>query len=196
MSLLKASLQDSYSRASRILSQILSDDAVIDNTVRSAQLLASQFLDGKKVMSCGNGGSMCDAMHFSEEFTGRFRKNRRALPALHLGDSSHVTCVANDFGYDEVFSRGVEAYGQEGDVFIGLSTSGNSRNIIRATAQAKKQKLKTILLLGKDGGKLKGEADIEFVVPEQTADRIQEVHMTILHIIIEGTERILFPENY
>ena len=135
-------------------------------------------------------------MHFSEELTGRFRKNRRALPAIHLGDASHITCVGNDFGFDEIFSRGVEAFGSSGDVFIGLSTSGHSENVIRAFNKAKEKQLKTVLLLGKEGGKLKGLGDLEFVIPGDTADRIQEIHMMILHIAIEGCERLLFPQLY
>ena len=148
------------------------------------------------MLICGNGGSNCDALHFAEEFTGRFRGNRRALPAISLSDSSHITCVGNDFGFDEIFARGVEAYGREGDLFVGLSTSGNSANVIRAVEEAKKLGMTTCVLLGKDGGTLKGMCDYEFIIPGKTSDRIQEIHMMILHIIIEGVERIMFPENY
>jgi D-sedoheptulose 7-phosphate isomerase len=151
---------------------------------------------GGKVLIAGNGGSNCDALHFAEEFTGRFRGNRRALPAIAISDSSHITCVGNDYGFDYVFSRGVEAYGKEGDLFIGISTSGNSPNIIKAVEAAKEMGMKTVALLGKDGGKLKGMCDYEFIIPGVTSDRIQEIHMMILHIIIEGVERIMFPENY
>lgn len=135
-------------------------------------------------------------MHFAEEFTGRFRKERPALPAISLSDSSHITCVGNDYGFDYIFSKGVEAFGQEGDMFFGISTSGNSPNVIEAVKEAKKRGLKTVALLGKDGGKLKGMCDYEFIIPGETSDRIQEIHMMILHVIIEGVERILFPENY
>lgn len=158
--------------------------------------MAEVFRNKGKVLICGNGGSNCDAMHFAEEFTGRFRKERPALPAISLSDSSHITCVGNDYGFDYIFSKGVEAYGQEGDFFIGISTSGNSPNVIEAVKTAKERKLKTLALLGKDGGKLKGMCDYEFIIPGETSDRIQEIHMMILHIIIEGVERILFPENY
>ena len=135
-------------------------------------------------------------MHFIEEFTGRFRKERRALPAISISDPSHITCVANDYGFDYIFSKGVEAYGQEEDMFIGISTSGNSTNVIKAVEEAKNKGLTTCALLGKDGGKLKGMCDYEFIVPGKTSDRVQEIHMMILHIIIEGVERIMFPENY
>ncbi|MCK5834878.1 MAG: D-sedoheptulose 7-phosphate isomerase [Lentisphaeria bacterium] len=193
---MKEILKQSFLTALTTLTESISNVENIAKTAQAAELLAATFNAGNKALSAGNGGSLCDAMHFAEEFTGRFRSNRRALPALALSDSSHITCVGNDFGFDEIFARGVQAFGQKGDVFVGLSTSGNSANIIKAVEAAKEQGLKTILLLGKDGGQLKGMADIEFIIPGETSDRIQEVHMTILHIMIEGTERILFPENY
>lgn len=189
-------LQQAFRDAAFVLTQVASDEAILSKTVQAAELIASSIQDNKKVLICGNGGSACDAMHFAEEFTGRYRKNRRALPVLSLTDPAHITCVANDFGFEEVFSRGVEAFGQKGDIFIGLSTSGNSENVIRAVQKAKDKGVHTISLLGKDGGKLSSVCDIEFVAPGLTADRIQEAHMTILHIIIEGVERLLFPEQY
>jgi len=158
--------------------------------------LAEAFQQNHKILICGNGGSNCDAAHFAEEFTGQFRAFRKALPVIALSDSSHITCVGNDFGFDQIFSRGVEAYGTKGDWLIVLSTSGNSNNIVKALEKAKEQKMHTIALLGKDGGKLKGKSDYEWVIPGKTSDRIQELHMLILHAIIEGVERILFPENY
>ena len=161
-----------------------------------AQQMVSCFQNGNKIIICGNGGSACDAMHFSEEFTGRFRKDRKALPVISLTDASHITCVGNDYGFDYVFSRGVEAYGKPGDIFIGLSTSGMSKNVINAYQEAKKLGLHTCLFLGKDGGDLAGRADAEFVIPGKTSDRIQEVHMMILHIIIEMFEREMFGELY
>ena len=118
------------------------------------------------------------------------------MPAIAISDSSHITCVGNDYGFDYIFSKGVEAYGKEGDMFIGISTSGNSGNVIKAVEKAKELGMKTVALLGKDGGKLKGMCDYEFIIPGETSDRIQEIHMMILHIIIEGVERIMFPENY
>ncbi len=193
---LRSHLTQSFKDGAALLELFLSSDEHLETVVRSSELLARQFQENKKVLICGNGGSACDAMHFAEEFTGRYRQDRKALPALSLTDPAHITCVGNDYGFTSIFSRGVQAFGQEGDVFIGLSTSGNSGNIIEAVKEATSKKMSTILLLGKDGGKLKGMADIEIIVPGKTADRIQELHMMILHIFIEGVERLLFPENY
>ena len=189
-------IRQSFRDAIQLASSYLADEKTVETTQALANQIATCFQAGHKVLICGNGGSTCDAMHFAEEFTGRYRKNRRPLPVISLTDASHITCVGNDFGFEEIFARGVEAYGQEGDVFIAISTSGNSENIIRAVRRAKLLNLQVASLLGKDGGKLKGECDLEFIVPAQTADRIQEIHMTILHIVIEGVERILFPELY
>jgi D-sedoheptulose 7-phosphate isomerase len=168
----------------------------INEIERIVRRIAKAFQDGNKVIIFGNGGSATDAMHFAEEFTGRFRKDRRALPAIALSDSSHITCVGNDYGFDEIFSRGVAAYVHPGDIVIGLSTSGNSTNIEKGLQQGKESGAITIALLGRDGGRLKGECDYELLVQGITSDRIQEIHMMSLHIIIEGIERILFPENY
>ncbi|MGL4802133.1 D-sedoheptulose 7-phosphate isomerase [Cetobacterium sp.] len=189
-------LLDSYKITASLLENFIKEEAEKKETEKVAKDLANIFQLGNKVLICGNGGSNCDALHFAEEFTGRFRKDRRALPAISLSDSSHITCVGNDYGFDYIFSRGVEAYGKEGDMFIGISTSGNSVNVIKAVEIAKKMGLKTCVLLGKDGGKLKGMCDYEFIIPGNTSDRIQEIHMMILHIIIEGVEKIMFPENY
>ena len=189
-------LLDSYKITASLLENFIKEEAEKQTTEKIAKDLATIFQNGNKVLICGNGGSNCDALHFAEEFTGRFRKDRKALPAISLSDSSHITCVGNDYGFDYIFSRGVEAYGKEGDMFIGISTSGNSANIIKAVEVAKNMGLKTVVLLGKDGGKLKGMCDYEFIIPGETSDRIQEIHMMILHIIIEGVEKIMFPENY
>lgn len=189
-------LINSYKEEYQLLKEFIEREEKEQVTEKIAKDLAEVFARGNKVMICGNGGSNCDALHFAEEFTGRFRKERRALPAIAISDSSHITCVGNDYGFDYIFSKGVEAYGKEGDMFIGISTSGNSGNVIKAVELAKSMRIKTVGLLGKDGGKLKGMCDYEFVIPGQTSDRIQEIHMMILHIIIEGVERIMFPENY
>lgn len=159
----------------------------------ASRLIASCFKSGNKLILAGNGGSLCDAAHFAEELTGQFRGKRAALPAIVLNDPGHLTCVGNDYGFDEVFSRGVEAFGKEGDIFIGLTTSGNSPNIVRAFEQAKKQNMHTIAFLGKGGGALKGCADLELIINGFSfSDRIQEAHMTAIHIIIEGVEELLF----
>ncbi|CCB87627.1 phosphoheptose isomerase [Parachlamydia acanthamoebae UV-7] len=158
-----------------------------------ALTLASAFQNGQKVLIAGNGGSLCDAMHFAEELTGYFRQSRPALPAIALSDSAHITCTGNDVGFESIFSRSVEAYGQAGDVFVGLTTSGNSKNIIRAFEAAKMRGLKTVAFLGKDGGQLKGFADFEIIIQGfKTSDRIQEAHMAIIHILIEMIEETLF----
>ena len=189
-------LIDSYKTEYELLRNFIEQEEKEETTEKVAKDLAEVFTNGNKVLICGNGGSNCDALHFAEEFTGRFRKERRALPAIAISDSSHITCVGNDYGFDYIFSKGVEAYGKEGDMFIGISTSGNSGNVIKAVEKAKELGMKTVALLGKDGGKLKGMCDHEFIIPGETSDRIQEIHMMILHIIIEGVERIMFPENY
>ena len=194
--MLKEDIKNSYLTAFDSVNAFVENEENIEKTEKIAQELSQAYKTGKKSLIAGNGGSNCDAMHFAEEFTGRFRKDRKALPSISISDSSHITCVGNDYGFDFIFAKGVEAFGQEGDFFFGISTSGNSKNIIEAVKSAKERNLKTVALLGKDGGKLKGVCDYEFIIPGETSDRIQEVHMMILHIIIEGVERILFPENY
>ncbi len=156
-------------------------------------LLEATYKNKNKIIIAGNGGSLCDAMHFAEELTGQFRKKRRALPAIALADPSHLSCVGNDFGFDQVFARGVEAFAEEGDVCILLSTSGNSKNLIEAAKMAEEKKAKTVAFLGKEGGVLKGMCDLEWIVKGfTTSDRIQEVHMAAIHIIIEALETKLF----
>jgi len=151
----------------------------------AAKLIADSFKAGGKVLSCGNGGSHCDAMHFAEELTGRYRDNRPAYPAIAISDPSHLSCVSNDFGYDFVFSRYIEALGNKGDVLLGISTSGNSANIIRAIDAAHAKGMKVIVLTGKEGGKMSGTADVEIRVPHfGYADRIQEIHIKAIHILI------------
>lgn len=158
----------------------------------AAKLLVDCFERGGKVLIAGNGGSMCDATHFAEELTGIFHHFRQALPAIALGDAGHITCVANDLGFEWIFARSVEAFGRPEDIFIGLTTSGNSPNIVKAFEIAKLKGLGTIALLGKTGGRLKGMADLELIIPGTgTSDRIQEAHMTALHIIVELIEHYL-----
>lgn len=188
-SLIEAALEDAISAI-----QQLQYPHATHFIAQAAASIAACFQSGHKVILAGNGGSLCDAAHFAEELTGQFRGKRPALPAIVLNEPGHLTCVGNDYGYDAVFARGVEAFGQPGDLFIGLTTSGNSPNIIRAFEQAKKQQLKTIAFLGKGGGALKGAADLELIIDGFTySDRIQEAHMAAIHIIIEGVEQILFP---
>jgi D-sedoheptulose 7-phosphate isomerase len=189
-------LQESFRKSAQLVLSFGENEQNLSKLSSIAHGISETFKTGKKILICGNGGSACDAMHFAEEFTGRYRQDRRALPVIALTDPGHLTCVANDYGFEEVFARGVEAFGQKGDWLIGLSTSGNSQNVYRAFKKAEELELHTFSLLGKDGGLIKGICDEELIIPGHTADRIQEVHMTILHILIEGVERILFPKNY
>ena len=171
----------------------LFDAAALDFIESVSKAVAACFVQGGKLIIAGNGGSLCDAAHFAEELTGLFRSKRRALPALVLSEPGHLTCVANDLGYDEVFARGVEAFGKPGDLFIGLTTSGNSPNIVRAFDAAKRLGLQTVAFLGKSGGVLRGAADWELLIAGfATSDRIQEAHMAAIHILIEMVEEILF----
>ena len=189
-------IKKSFQDAANLIARFASDANEIKKTVEISEVIAKAFRSGNKILACGNGGSACDAMHFCEEFTGRFRNERPALPAISLTDVSHVTCVGNDYGFDQIFAKGVEAFGKEGDILLAISTSGNSKNIVEAVKKAKAQGVVTIGMLGKDGGQLAGLCDYEYIIAADTSDRIQEVHMTILHIIIEGVERLMFPENY
>jgi D-sedoheptulose 7-phosphate isomerase len=162
---------------------------------QSAQTLAHAFSRGNKVILAGNGGSLCDATHCAEEFVGIFRQYRRPLPAIALSEPGYVTCVGNDLGFEWIFARGLEAYAKPGDVFIGLTTSGQSLNIIKAFEMAKTLSLETIAFLGKGGGQLKGVADLELCIETfKTSDRIQEAHMAALHMLVEAVEILLFPE--
>ena len=171
--------------ASSVLEKFISDTRNLEKIEAAATLMAQSIKEGGKVMSCGNGGSMCDAMHFAEELTGRYRENRTPMAAIALSDVSHISCVANDFGYDEIFSRHVMALGREGDTLLAISTSGNSPNILKAVAVAKERNIKVVALTGKDGGKLKEVADVCLIVPHTGyADRIQEIHIKIIHIFI------------
>ena len=190
-------IRSSFEEAAATLRAFLDDPRCLEGVARFVEASAVALGAGKKLMACGNGGSMCDAMHFAEEWTGRFRGDRAALPALAFGDPSQLTCIANDFGFEQVFARSVEAYGQEGDLLVILSTSGNSPNVLRAAEAARRKRVTTVGLLGKGGGELAAKVDIPIVVPlARTSDRIQEVHIKILHIAIEAVERRLFPRNY
>lgn len=174
------------------LDRFLADPASVERIRSIAHSLAQALQGGHKVLACGNGGSLCDAIHFCEELTGRFRADRPALAAIALADPGHITCVANDYGYDRVFARGVEALGRSGDALIVLSTSGNSANCIHAVEAAQGRSMTTIALVGKDGGSLRGRCDHELIVPGMTTDRIQELHMLVLHILVQAIEHQLF----
>jgi len=176
--------------AATLLQSFLHDGNNILKIEEAANAICNSIKSGGKVISCGNGGSHCDAMHFAEELTGRYRENRKALPAICISDPSHISCVSNDFGFDFVFSRFIEGLGSKGDVLLALSTSGNSANIVNAVTAAKEKGMKTIVLTGKDGGKLASMADIEIRVPHfGYADRIQEIHIKVIHILMLLIER-------
>jgi D-sedoheptulose 7-phosphate isomerase len=178
-------IRTELNEAADTLNKFISDPANIESIQRAAVLLADSFKAGGKVISCGNGGSHCDAMHFAEELTGRYRENRPGYPAIAISDVSHISCVGNDFGYEYIFSRYLEAVGQKGDVLLGISTSGNSGNVIKAIEAARAKGMKVITLTGKDGGKMDGSADVEIRVPHfGFADRVQEIHIKVIHILI------------
>lgn len=192
MSFIRSSLQDAQST----LNKFVENDKNVQNIEDAINTFVHSFKNGGRVFSCGNGGSMCDALHFAEELTGRYRKDRRPLPATGISEAGHITCIANDFGFEHIFSRFVDAWGQKGDVLLAISTSGNSANVIKAVEVAKERGMKVVGLLGKDGGKLKSMVDVPLIIDCPITDRIQEVHIKCIHIFIEGIERAIFPENY
>jgi D-sedoheptulose 7-phosphate isomerase len=181
----KETIKGEFSQAAQVLEKFMNNDHNLTLIERASKVISESIIQGGKVISCGNGGSHCDAMHFAEELTGKYRENRRAIPAICISDPSHISCVGNDYGYEFIFSRYIDALGSKGDVLLGISTSGNSMNIIRAAESAKEKGMKVIILSGKDGGKLAPFADVELRVPHQGyADRIQEVHIKIIHILM------------
>ncbi len=185
-------IKSELEEAEKVLHNFLSNPENIKAIEKAATIIGDSLKKGGKVLSAGNGGSHCDAMHFAEELTGRYRNDRPAFGAIAISDPSHLSCVSNDYGYEYVFSRYLEGVGRAGDVFLGISTSGNSKNIINAVNTAKDKGLKTIVLTGKDGGKLANLADCEIRVPHfGYADRIQEVHIKVIHILINCIEHIM-----
>jgi len=185
-----SNVKQHFLEAHRLLSQLLEDPNFFQSIEAAGALMANSIKQGGKVMSCGNGGSMCDAMHFAEELSGRYRNDRPAYRAMSISDPSHMSCVGNDYGFDFVFSRFIEGVGRPGDVLLGITTSGNSKNIILA-AQAAKQKGMTVIgLTGKNGGQMAELCDIEIRVPWfEYADRIQEIHIKVIHSLIAGIEK-------
>lgn len=185
-------IRQELQEGARTLQNFLNDEVKLKAIHEAAQIIAEALKDGKKVISCGNGGSHCDAMHFAEELSGRYRDERRSLAGIAISDPSHITCTANDYGFDFIFSRFVEGLGNPGDVLLGISTSGNSANVINAVEAAKAKGMKTIVLTGKDGGKLGSMADLEIRVEHfGYADRIQEVHIKVIHILILLIEKLV-----
>ena len=184
-------IKNHFEQAKEIL-DLFSTEQNMQKISDAIEMLTVSLSQGGKVISCGNGGSMCDAMHFAEELSGRFRNDRRGLAALSISDPSHISCVANDYGYEYVFSRYVEAVGKKGDVLLGISTSGNSENVINAVKTSKEKGIKTIVLTGKTGGQLADLADLEIRAPQsEYADRAQEIHIKVIHALIDGIERSL-----
>jgi D-sedoheptulose 7-phosphate isomerase len=187
----KKAIKKHFDEAAEVLSTF--NNATNIEAIHSGLLVMVEALrNGNKLISCGNGGSMSDAMHFAEELTGRFRNERKALAAVSISDPTHISCVANDYGYEFIFSRYVEAMGNQGDILLGISTSGNSKNVINAVEAAKRKGMKTVVLTGKTGGILSNIADIEIRAPHsEFADRAQEIHIKVIHALIDGIERAL-----
>ena len=187
----KEAIQKHFDEAAEVLNTFNNTEN-IEAIHTALSVMIDALKNGNKVISCGNGGSMSDAMHFAEELSGRFRNERKALAAISISDPTHISCVANDYGYEYVFSRYIEALGSKGDVLLGISTSGNSKNVINAVEVAKKKGMKTVVLTGRTGGTLSNIADIEIRAPHsEFADRAQEIHIKVIHALIDGIERAL-----
>ena len=178
-----------FLEAQSILASFIADPQNFDKIKKAGDEIISSIKKGGKVISCGNGGSMSDAMHFAEEMTGRFRENRGPIPAIAISDPAHITCISNDYGYEYIFSRFVESIGKPGDVLLAISTSGNSQNVINAVLAAKANKMFVIGLTGKSGGKMAEMVDLEIRTPmSDWADRVQEIHIKIIHSLIHYIE--------
>jgi D-sedoheptulose 7-phosphate isomerase len=181
-----------FAEAQEILNNFLSNEDNFVKITQAGDLILKAIHSENKIISCGNGGSMCDAMHFAEELSGRYKHDRKALPAISISDASHITCVGNDYGFEHIFSRYIEALGQPGDVLFAISTSGNSQNIINAIAAAQQKNMKIIALTGKSGGKIASLCDIEIRAPyAQFSDRAQEIHIKVIHSLIDYIEKNL-----
>lgn len=190
---IKAALME----AQMALEALIANDEAIAAVDCASKAMAQAISSGHKILSCGNGGSLCDSMHFAEEMTGRFRQDRPGFAAIAIADASHMSCVGNDYGYEQVFARYVSAVGQKGDVLLAITTSGTSKNVLKAVAAAKEKGMIVVGLTGKQESPLAKEADIAIVTPAgRWADRVQELHIKCIHIMIEQVERILAPENY
>ena len=190
--MIKNTIQSNFIEAAQLLAEFNANAGNFALIEQAAVVMANAVKAGGKLISCGNGGSMADAMHFAEELTGRFRGDRKAIPAVSISDPTHISCTANDYGYSQIFSRYVEAFGKPGDVLVAISTSGNSENVLKAAEVARLHGMKIIALTGKDGGKLGQLADIEIRAPHSDfADRTQEIHIKIIHSLIHGIELAL-----
>ncbi|MDQ2180342.1 D-sedoheptulose 7-phosphate isomerase [Marinifilum sp. D714] len=182
-------IKQSFLDAQAVLNEFLANEENFKAIEKAGEAMAESIKNGGKVISCGNGGSMCDAMHFAEELTGRFRDNRPGMAAVAISDPSHITCVGNDYGFDYIFSRYVEGMGQKGDVFLGISTSGNSANVMNAIKSAKAKGMTVVGLTGKTGGQMAEMCDVEIRVPWKAySDRVQEIHIKVIHCLIQYIE--------
>ena len=183
-------IKQHFEEAQSVLAIFLANEQNFLKIEQAGQMMVEALKTNHKIISCGNGGSMCDAMHFAEELSGRYRDDRNALAAIAISDASHLTCVANDYGFDKIFSRFVEGLGNSGDVLLAISTSGNSSNILNAIKAAKEKGMKVIGLTGKTGGEMAGLCDVEIRAPHSAyADRVQEIHIKIIHSLIDFIER-------
>lgn len=190
-------IRKNLEEAQKCLTVLLADEKTLKAIADAGALLVTTFKNGGRAFSCGNGGSMSDAMHFAEELSARYRQHRAGLPATAISDPGHITCVSNDYGYEYIFSRYIEAHGKKGDCLLAISTSGKSKNVILAVEEAKKRGVKTIGLVGKPDSPLASMVDICIATPGGAfADRVQELHIKVIHNLIELVERDLFPENY
>jgi D-sedoheptulose 7-phosphate isomerase len=194
LEIVQANLKQSHAA----LENLLASPAALASIAAAAEVIGKCFEAGGRVFSCGNGGSMCDAMHFAEELSGRYRNDRKALPAVSISDPSHISCVGNDYGYDFIFSRYLEAHARAGDVLLGISTSGKSANVIKAAEYADAHGIHVVTLTGKSESALGKLATVDVVTPGTSgyADRVQELHIKVIHILIELVERRFFPQNY
>ncbi len=185
-------IRSHFEEAGSVLQKFLAQPANLVAVEQAAAFMSYCLKQGAKIISCGNGGSMCDAMHFAEELSGKYRDDREPIAAISISDPSHLTCVANDHGFDQVFARYIKALGREGDVLLAISTSGNSPNILRAAEAARERNMHVIGLTGRDGGELADLCTVEVRVPHDGfADRIQEVHIKVIHAFIDHIERDL-----
>lgn len=190
-------IEQALREARAALDALMHNEGTLAAIERAADLLCATFQGGGRAFSCGNGGSMSDAMHFAEELTGRFRGNRAGLPAQAISDVGHLSCVANDFGYDQVFARYVLSHGRAGDCLLAISTSGTSANVVTAAVAAKDRGMAVVALTGRATSELGALADVTIATPGGAyADRAQELHIKVIHILIELVERRFFPENY
>lgn len=189
---MKNSILDELKESAQVLSSFIDNTPAIESIEKAIALMVASLTNGNKIISCGNGGSMSDAMHFAEELTGKFREDRKSIAAVAISDPSYITCTANDYGFDFIFSRFIEGVGIKGDVLLAISTSGNSANVIEAVKAAKNKQMHVVALTGKDGGRLASLADIEIRAPHASyADRAQEIHIKVIHILIKHIEQEL-----